>query len=326
MDDVVAQVAAGIWQVRLPLPFPLKIVNCYLLADDGGWTLVDTGLNDPAGRAAWDAAFQALGGRPSDIRRIILTHTHPDHYGMAGWLAAQSGAPVFCSPPERAFAERAWLPGAANERAITAMFREHGMPAPLADVVADDIVALRAMTQPPPELLPLDDGAALRIGPRQFRTIMTPGHSDGHLVLYCDAERLLLCGDTVLVKITPNISIWPGGRPNPLADFLATLERLAALPVALALPGHRAAITAFAARLAELRAHHDERLHLAEAAAGAGESAYTICRRIFPVEDLSSHQIRFAMAETLAHLEYLAGAGRVERLVGAGGVRYRRAG
>src|SRR5262249_31558650 len=142
----------------------------------------------------------------------------------------------------------------------------------------------------------------------------TPGHSDGHMAFYCADERLLLCGDTVLIKITPNISLWPHGRPDPLADFLRTLDDLGQLEVDLALPGHGPLIAAFHQRLGELRAHHDERLKAVEQATEAGATTFAVCTRIFPTDQLTAHQIRFAMAETLAHLEYLVGIGRMERV------------
>jgi glyoxylase-like metal-dependent hydrolase (beta-lactamase superfamily II) len=322
VSHVVERVAAGIYQIRLPLPFPLRIVNCYLLEDDGGWTVVDAGLNYPPGREAWQTAFAALDLDPASIRRVILTHAHPDHYGMAGWLANHSDAPVFCSPLERAFAERAWQNDSTSEDDITALFRIHGMPAELGVTVAEDIRALRQLTQPPPaSMTDLDAGMGLQIGGRQFEAIITPGHSDGHLVFYCADERLLLCGDAVLAKITPNVGIWGWSGPNPLADFLHSLDRLAELPIDLALPGHKTVITRFAERLAELRHHHHERLALMETEATGGKDAYTICTRVFPVEELTSHQVRFAMAETLAHLEYLVSIGRLER-VEQDGVRF----
>jgi glyoxylase-like metal-dependent hydrolase (beta-lactamase superfamily II) len=310
------QIADDIYQVRLPLPFPLRIVNCYLLRDGDGWTVIDSGLNYPAGQAAWQAAFAALGIGVESITRIILTHAHPDHYGMAGWLAAQSGAPVLLSPDEQIFAERVWGGGEPIYRAVATFFQSHGMPANLTRAVYDQMAALRPMTQPPPEMTTLLAGARLQIGSRDFQTIATPGHSDGHLVLYCADERLLLCGDTVLTKITPNISLWPHGRPDPLADFLQSLDRMDQIDVDVALPGHGPLIESFGRRLSELRAHHDERLHAVERAAAAGATAFAVCTSIFPTDQLSAHQIRFAMAETLAHLEYLVGVGRLER--GAG--------
>ncbi|KPV54772.1 beta-lactamase [Kouleothrix aurantiaca] len=309
------QVANDIVQIQLPLPFPLKIVNCYALRDGTGWTIVDTGIHYPPGEAAWRAAFAAHGIDPADIARIVLTHADPDHCGMAGWLAEIGGAPVLLAPGEAAFAQQVWFDGETNERTSTAFFRAHGMPAELADQLRASMAENRSMTPPLPRALtPLEPGSTLQIGARVFEAIATPGHSREHLVFYCADERLMLCGDAVLNKITPNVSRWPDGHLNPLADFLDSLARLGELDVDLALPGHGPLITTFRQRLGELRQHHDERLDAIEAAAGDGATAFAVCQEIFPTSALSPHQLRFAIAETLAHLEYLAFAGRVERL------------
>jgi glyoxylase-like metal-dependent hydrolase (beta-lactamase superfamily II) len=276
--------------------------------------VLDTGLNYPPSQAAWQAAFAELGIGPSSITRIILTHSHPDHYGSAGWLAAQSGAPVLISPIEEEFAQKVWYGEPTAYRSVVELFYAHGMPAELSEVVYDDMVALRPMTQPLPQTTLLEPGTRLRIGARVFEAITTPGHSDGHLVFYCAEERLLLCGDVVLVKITPNISLWPYGRPDPLADFLQSLDYLAGLDVALALPGHGPLIDLFRQRLDELHAHHDGRLRAIERVVGGGATAFDVCRAVFPSDQLSPHQFRFAMAETLAHLEYLVGKGQLVRV------------
>jgi glyoxylase-like metal-dependent hydrolase (beta-lactamase superfamily II) len=310
------QIVEGIYQVQLPLPFALRIVNCYLLRDGEGWTIVDSGLNYPPGQAAWRVAFEALGIDTGSITRIILTHAHPDHYGMAGWLAAQSSAPVLLSPTEQAFAEWAWGGGEQVYGAVKTFFLAHGMPDDMAQVVYEQMAELRPMIRPMAATTALEPGSTLRIGPREFKSIATSGHSDGHLAFYCAAERLLLCGDTVLTKITPNISLWPHGRPDPLADFLLTLEQLAEIEVDIALPGHGPLISNFGQRLGELRAHHDQRLKVVVVRAGSGATAFEVCTSIFPTEQLTPHQIRFAMAETLAHLEYLVGVGQLERTAG----------
>lgn len=308
------EVAEGIYQVQLPLPFPLKIVHCYALRDGDGWTIVDTGINYPPGRDAWRSAFAELGIDPTAIKRILLTHAHPDHYGMAGWLAQQSAAPVFLSPGEQAFARRVWHHGETHIAGVIDYFRANGMPADLAEQVRLSTIENRAMTIPWPETSTIEAGANITIGRRSFHAIATPGHSEEHLVFYCADDRLLLCSDAVLTKITPNISSWPDGQPDPLADFLRSLDRLATLNVDLALPGHGPLIHTFNQRLAELRAHHQERLQLMKAAVGAGATAFDVCMAVFQFDTLSPHQLRFAIAETLAHLNYLVGLRQIERV------------
>lgn len=312
------QVADGIYQVQLPLPFPLKIVNCYALRDGAGWAIVDTGIHYPPGEAAWRAAFGELGLDPAAITQIILTHAHPDHFGMAGWLGQLSGAPVLMAPEEQGFAQRVWYQGERNEGLSMAFFQQHGLPADLAEQVRASMAENRAMTLPWPEATEIiEPGGELAIGGRVFQAIAAPGHSDQHLVFYSAADRLLLCGDAVLAKITPNVSRWPDSHPDPLSDFLGSLDRLSDLQVELALPGHGPIIHGFAQRVAELRQHHAERLQVMLAAVGPAANAFEVCTRVFPTSTLSPHQLRFAIAETLAHLEYLAGQVLLERIEGA---------
>lgn len=317
--------AHDIHQVQLPLPFPLRIVNVYLVRDGSGWAVVDAGLHYPAGQEAWHAAFATFGIDPRSISRIVLTHAHPDHYGMSGWLQQLSSAPVLLSAGEAAFARRQWHADSFAHDTIAKFFGAHGMPAPLMTTVTEDIAALRQMTHPIPSATSLmTAGETLVIGDHSFMLISTPGHSDDHLALYCANERLLLCGDAVLIKITPNVGLWGDGQGNPLARFLESLDRMATLDVALALPGHGPPITQFHERLDELRTHHMERLSLMEYTVGDGASAYDVCTAVFPLAELTSHQMRFAMAETLAHLEYLVSAGRLKRTQYTIGTRYRR--
>lgn len=312
--ESLTQIADDVYQVCLPLPYALNHVNCYLLRGDEGWTIVDTGLNTPQGRAGWQAAFDTLGIGRSSISQIILTHVHPDHYGMAGWLQNWCGAMVWTSPREAELAEQVWRRGNLRQ-AITNMLTRASVPHDTTELAVIATDKTRQLTLPYPDTTALlEPGTVLNIGQRRFKAIHAPGHSDGQLIFYDAEDRLLLSGDQVLMKITPNIGLWPISEPDPLGRYLVSLRELAALDVRLALPGHRSLITDWRGRLAELEQHHTERLErMLGAVNGTGVTPYHVSNYIFDHSKLSMHEIRFAVSETLAHLEYLVGQKRLHR-------------
>jgi glyoxylase-like metal-dependent hydrolase (beta-lactamase superfamily II) len=173
---------------------------------------------------------------------------------------------------------------------------------------------LRTLTYPHPKAITaLHPGATLRMGGRHWTAIHAPGHADGQLIFYCAADRLLLCGDQVLQRITPNIGLWPTTEPDPLARYLHSLAQLGGLDVDLALPGHYSPILDWGGRIAELQAHHAARLDTMYEAAKSGATALEVSYKVFNYDRFSQHEVRFAVAETLAHLEYLAEQGRLHR-------------
>lgn len=320
-------VAPDIIQVPIPLPFPLKFVNCYLLrrATPRGydWVLIDTGINWPPAQEAWRIALQQHGLQFNDISAIYVTHYHPDHVGLAGWWQRASGAPVIMTPYEAQTVQNVWRDGPATGRGIAALFRQHGLPSQLADDVAARAAATQQLTQPLPEISVLEDVVStptLSIVGRCFVPLVLPGHADEQLVLYEPATRTLLAADHVLPRISPNISCLPNTRPDPLGRYLASFDRLAVLDVASVLPGHGAAFNDLHGRLHELRAHHYERLdHMAtllQAAGRVGRTSYDVCADVFPVAQLTPHQIQFAMGETVAHLDSLSSQGRATKTRG----------
>lgn len=312
-QPVVQKLGEGLWCVRLPLPFPLRWVNSYVWEGRDGLTIVDPGLHDEPTKAAWCEAFQALGRDVGDVRRIVLTHYHPDHYGMAGWLQQASGAPVYLTDEGRDAARRFWDPSGKQGEELADFFRAHGMTEAWAAQMAPHLEQLRGWVEPHPEVTPMADGDEIPLGDRPFRVLVTPGHADGHVCLYDPQEGRLVVGDLVLPHITPNVSVWPGCDPNPLQSFLSSLERVAALQVREALPGHGGPFANLKERVAALRAHHDKRLEAMEGLIGPdGATAFDICVQVFG-EALSVHNMRFAMAETLAHLVYLEEQGRLRR-------------
>lgn len=318
LQDPVYEVAENIYQLRVPLPFALRIVNIYLLRGARGWTVVDTGIHWPAGEAAWRNAFEQLRFGPGDIEQIVLTHFHPDHFGLAGWLqglAADAGrmVPVYVSPVEAEQVRKVWQ----REQPIDfgEWMRSNGMPVGMARQVADSLGDTNMMTLPhPTRLSMIEPDSTVTLGEREFRTIHAPGHSDGQLLFYDTDDRLLLSGDHVLMHITPNIGLWTETAPKPLARFITSLRDLHDMDVRLALPGHKRLIEDWSGRIDELIGHHDERLqHVLDAIADGLHTPYEVALRIFLTERFTAHEWRFAIAETLAHLEYLEDAGRLIR-------------
>ncbi|MBZ0275321.1 MAG: MBL fold metallo-hydrolase [Anaerolineae bacterium] len=328
-SEPAVQVADGIYQVRLPLPFALNIINTYLLRDGAGWTVLDTGLNTAEGQAAWKAAFNHLNIHPRDIRRIILTHVHPDHYGMAGWLQSlvEDGEPmqVYASAREAELADILWNPKRLWEDVVFEEFLvSAGMTPEMARTVALGIASTGSLTLPHPNRIhPIAAGDTVEIGERRFTAYHAPGHSDGQLIFYDAADQLLLSGDHVLMKITPNIGLWPDTEPNPLGRFLESLRGLHPLQVRLALPGHKALITDWRGRIEELLAHHEQRLGHTLEAIGQGGTIYEASRKIFQSNNFTPHEWRFAMVETLAHLDFLQRQGKVEQIEGEAALRFR---
>ncbi|NNJ09609.1 MBL fold metallo-hydrolase [Chloroflexales bacterium ZM16-3] len=308
--------APDIIQVQLPLPFALRSVNCYLLRDPDGWTIIDAGLHTPDGEAAWRSAFDKLDIKPRDIRRIVLTHFHPDHYGMAGWLQSISDAPVLISPRDAEQTREVWEIPEGSPDPTLAHFDSHGVPTELTGTIVGVVESLREATLPHPELSLIAAGEQIAMGGRAFTAIHAPGHSDGQLIFFAEKDSLMLCGDHVLMKITPHIGWWPNSEPNPLGRYMDSIQSLEPLPVRLALSGHRQQIDDWAGRLRELREHHEERLEAMEEAVGESATAYEVATRVFPVERYTPHEIRFAVAETIAHLELLVVRGSMRRAEG----------
>ncbi len=300
------------YRVKIPVPLPLKFVNCYLVRGAAGWAVVDTGMRYAPAAATWEQALAELGLAWSRISRILVTHYHPDHYGAAGWMQALAGAPVLMSPASIVAVAKIWETTPELAAAATSgLFGRHGMPAAMLGQIIDLIHLQLAQTLPHPTLTALDPTQPLRLGDSAWQVIDAPGHADGQICLFDARAQILLAADQVLPKITPNVSVWPESEPNPLRAYLASLPQIAELPALLVLPGHREPFSNLRERCGEIIQHHAERLAFMQRLAGAGRSAYAISTEAFALAELTPHQVRFAMAETLAHLVYLESEGRM---------------
>ena len=304
-------VAPGVRRIALPLPLALRSVNVYLVEGDRGWSLVDSGMHTPEAEAELRAGLAAAGVAMADIGTAFITHLHPDHLGMAGTLR-DAGARLLMHGPEIARAHEVW---AADHRQIDAtheLFERHGMPTDVDEGMREAWVAMGERVDPFEPIWPVANGEVLDLGGRALTVIWTPGHTDHHAVLFEESSGTLISGDHVLPKITSNVGVYPGGRSDPLGDFLGALERMKTVSVRRVLPAHGEPFDDCAGRVDEILAHHATRLDETLNAIGSGRTAYEICRLLFPVLR-SPHEERFALAETLAHLVYLERRGRVHR-------------
>jgi glyoxylase-like metal-dependent hydrolase (beta-lactamase superfamily II) len=326
------EIEDGLWRLPLPLPFALRSVNIYLAADGaGGWTLFDAGLGLPADEAALRAGLAAAGATLEDITALILTHAHPDHIGLAGLIVAASGCPVYMFPREAERMYRVW--GAYGEEtvdqvipALQAMYRSHGLPEDaLASVATSTLQMRRILRLPPaPSIIEVADGETLTLGGRRHVAIWTPGHSDYHLCLLRDDE-VFFVGDHILPAITPNIGVYPDARPDPLRDYFESLARVRTAQARLVLPGHGQPFTDVTARVDDLCSHHLERsatLLDQLATYPTGAQAWELASALFAGRLHTADDQRFALVETVAHLEYLCGEGRVDRQRQSGAISY----
>jgi glyoxylase-like metal-dependent hydrolase (beta-lactamase superfamily II) len=288
-------------------------VHCHFVRlDSGGWLLVDTGLGLPQIEDWWRARLAELDG-PVEV--VFVTHFHPDHIGGAGIVAALTGAPVHQGALDADHARRVWDDPTAPD-ALDEWFARHGMPPDTVAAARAEGERLRGLIHLPAGPRRVDAGDVVA----GWEAVPLPGHADGQLGLHRDG--ILLAADSVIADITPIVGLYPGARPDPLADFLASLDRIEALSPRLVLPGHGEPIADARARIEELRAHHDERLARAAACLdGNGTTAYEVSLRLWP-QELAPSLRRMAVAETLAHLERLVTEDRAARDGDGGPVSY----
>jgi glyoxylase-like metal-dependent hydrolase (beta-lactamase superfamily II) len=299
----VEELLDGIHRVTLPLPAPPRHVHVYLLREHDGWTLVDTGLALPELEERLAEVGAAL---DAPVVRIVVTHFHPDHVGGAEVAANVLAAGVYQGALDYEQCEQVWGDHGWPER-IAAWFRLHGVPREISDEVIAQGGAFGAFIRFARDPAPLREGD--RVG--NWHVLELPGHADGHLVLLRDG--VLIAGDHVLPDISPTVGLYPNGLPDPLAAYLASLRRTIELAPTVALPGHGEPIGDPSRRARELIAHHEERLDAAAAAVTrTPQTGYELSLALFESR-LDAAGRRFAVAETLAHLERLVAAGRVAR-------------
>jgi glyoxylase-like metal-dependent hydrolase (beta-lactamase superfamily II) len=313
----------GLRWMRFPLPFPPSTVNVWLLEDGEGWLAIDAGIADDATRGHWRSALhgEAFGNRP--LTGLLVTHFHPDHAGLTGWLSADHGLTPMMTRIEWLQARSLWFDTGAEMLDHQAEFaRIAGAPDDYGAFLRDrGPLYVRSVAPLPRAFRCIADGDVLSIGGRDWQVLTGQGHAPDMACLFCAEARVLIAADQVLPRISPYIGLH-AGEPmgDPLGAFLDTLERFRALPEdTLVLPSHGEPFTPLHARLDALAAHHAERLAALEEACRAPATAHALLPALFR-RPLDLRNLGFGLGETLAHLRRLEATGRVERLPGADGV------
>jgi len=310
------EVAPGVLWLRLPLPMSLNHINVYALADGDGWTLVDTGLKTEASKAGWEAALAGpLGGKP--VRRVICTHMHPDHIGLAGWLCERFDAPLLMSRLEYVTARM--------------LLADTGQPAPDSGEVFYRAAGWndaqighwrtgyggfgKAVAAMPSAYLRLSEDDLVRIGDDDWRVVIGEGHCPEHVCLWRERDGVFLAGDQILPRISSNVSVWPTEpEGDPLGEWLRSLEGLKArLPGDLfVLPSHGEPFYGVTTRLEALIRGHEVALKRLERTLRTPSRAVDVFSALFarPVGD---EVLSMATGEAIAHLNYMAREGRARR-------------
>jgi glyoxylase-like metal-dependent hydrolase (beta-lactamase superfamily II) len=310
---MIEEVYPGILRMEIPIPEnPLRATNAYLILSGERNLLVDTGINRPESRATMQSCLEEAG---IDLGRtdFFITHNHADHIGLAPELKTGSSK-IFLNPQDAAF-----LKDPDHWSKIASVAKKNGFPESILKAALHRHPARRYLLKGPLDFDPLEEGTGIRIGSYRFTCIQTPGHSRGHTCLYEPEAKLLFSGDHILGSITPNISAYVDDG-DPLGEYLRSLEKIGRYEVDLVLPGHRNPFRNLRERIGELLDHHEARNRETLTILGhGGQSAYEVATQMtwdiscgqwadFPVP-----QKWFATGETLSHLRYLEGQGKVKR-------------
>lgn len=326
------EVTPGIYWIKLPIDVvggPAHI-NAYLIRGDIGYLLVDCGWNTDSSFSTMHNSLVKNGAGFEEISQILVTHVHPDHYGMAGRIKKLSGATIAMHPIEKDFIEPRYVHMEELLHQTDRMLVENGVPHDEMEKLRDATVGLEQYTVPTPPDITLRDGDIVTTGEFTFRVIWTPGHSSGHICLYEPEKKILLSGDHILPRITPNISVHPQSIENPLGHYIKSLQEMRQLDAELILPGHDQPFTGLRSRIDEILQHHEQRNRdILAAMGGQARTTYQIAREIIwgvnsRWHDLPDFHRRMAVFETLAHLEMMAAEGKLDRFPRNGIIHYRQ--
>jgi glyoxylase-like metal-dependent hydrolase (beta-lactamase superfamily II) len=321
MDEVVE----GVFELQLPIPFENGRVNVFIFRDGRELDLLDCGMNSEESLSTLRAALAHVGDDGWRLRRLLVTHIHPDHYGAAGVICGEYGAELYLHRLEVPMVNPRYLELDHLVAEVGRHLQANGVPEEEADIQRNASRAMRDFVVPAEVTVQLDGAETVLMGDKQLRVEWTPGHSPGHVCLYEARGRVLFAGDQLLPDISPNVGLHPQSTPNPLDDFISSLHRLATLEPSLVLPAHGRPYQDAAARAAYLEEHHRRRKdQILEITSGREMTAWEVALEVWG-ERRHVYERRLALQEGLAHLQSLAVEGRLEKIATSERVTWRLA-
>lgn len=301
--EAISQPTPNVYRIPIRVNAPSQYIYAHAIFRPQGWVIVDLGRNDSLAQASWRAAEDRLGLGRGTVAFVILTHYHADHVGLAAWASKRWQTPIRMLPGEQAMVYRLYRTP-RETLGLESFYHHMGVPSgEIAPLIATYLEEAAEVCLPS-RMETLIPGERIAAGDREFHVLSQGGHTEEHAVLYEPKGRLVISGDQILPRITPNIGYLPGGDPNPLASYFAALAEIQALSIRLCLPSHESVIAPVNPRIQEIVDHHQHRLAVLLARLGTGATAYEMAHRIF-TGSLSPFQWRFALGEIVAHMEYL---------------------
>lgn len=316
------EVIPGVFQFKIPIPDnPLGFLHSYLIKTDEGCILIDSGWNT-------DEAFHALAQQLADVkagwedlRYIVITHAHPDHFGLAGRLKKVTKAELVLHKLELAIVQQRYVVIDELVENMGKWLSINGVPELSAPVLQKaSLSKLGYVSIARPDII-VKGGEHIKMGGFDLEVLWTPGHALGHICLFERQRKLLFAGDHILPKITPNVSMHVQSLGNPLADYLNSLKNIAALPVEIVLPAHGEVFHHLKQRVKEIEQHHIHRMQeILEVLKDKQMTAYQVSSRLIWIngqvswDDLSDFSKRAAVTETISHLELLFTKGDLQKI------------
>ena len=323
-DLALTEVATSLFELRLPIPWEDEFVNVFLFAKGNRVDMVDCGMNSRESIELIRRAVRTVAGESARLRRLVVTHIHPDHYGGAGVLVAEDGAELYLHRLEVPMVHPRYLELEQLVHEVHSYLTVNGVAEPEARIMSNASRSLRDFVTPAAASVQLEGAETVELGGRELRVEWTAGHSPGHICLFDAEARLLLAGDQLLPDISPNIGLHPQSTPDPLDDYIRSLRRLARLEPELVLPAHGRPFADAAGRVGSLIEHHDRRKErILEIVGDRGISGWEVAVELWGVRE-PLHEKRLMLQEALAHLQSLACEGRLVKLATAAAISWRQ--